>query len=97
MLCYQCQETAKNQGCSVRGVCGKLPDVAALQDLLIWLLKGLSFYAVRAREQGVNTGDADEFVLDGLFATITNVNFDPQRLVQLAQRTTARRPQVHAE
>ena len=83
MFCFQCQETAKNQGCTVRGVCGKTEDVARLQDLLIWLLKGLSFYGVKARELGVSDPEADLFVAQSLFATITNANFDPQRFVKL--------------
>jgi len=83
MFCFQCQETAKNQGCTVRGVCGKTEDVAQFQDLLIWLLKGLSFYGVKARELGVSDPEADLFVAQSLFATITNANFDPQRFVKL--------------
>jgi len=86
MFCFQCQETAKNQGCTVRGVCGKDADVASLQDLLIWLLKGISFYGVRARELGISDPEADLFVAQALFATITNANFDPQRFVALAER-----------
>ena len=53
MFCYQCQEAAKNEGCTVRGVCGKSPEVSHLQDLLIWLLKGISFWGVRGRGLGV--------------------------------------------
>ncbi len=94
MFCYQCQETAKNEGCTVRGVCGKQPDVAALQDLLVWLLKGISYYAVAARKQGIDTTRADRFLLEGLFATITNVNFDPQRFVQWAQQALRLRDQL---
>jgi len=86
MFCFQCQETAKNQGCTVRGVCGKPADVANLQDLLIWLLKGISFYGVRAREVGISDPEADLFVAQALFATITNANFDPERFVALAKR-----------
>jgi len=86
MFCFQCQETAKNQGCTVRGVCGKTADVASLQDLLIWLLKSISFYGVRARELGVSDPEADLFVAQSLFATITNANFDPERFVALAEK-----------
>jgi len=86
MFCFQCQETAKNQGCTVRGVCGKDADVAHLQDLLIWLLKGISFYGVRARELGISDPETDLFVAQSLFATITNANFDPERFVALAER-----------
>jgi len=86
MFCFQCQETAKNQGCTVRGVCGKTEDVANLQDLLVWLLKGISFYGVKARELGVSDPEADLFVAQSLFSTITNVNFDPERFVPLVDK-----------
>jgi hydroxylamine reductase len=86
MFCFQCQETAKNEGCTRRGVCGKVPEVATLQDSLIWLLKGVSFYAIEARKQGIDTAEADPFVLEGLFATITNVNFDQDRFVVWARQ-----------
>jgi len=86
MFCFQCQETAKNQGCTVRGVCGKTADVASLQNLVIWLSKGISFYGVRARELGISDPETDLFVAQALFATITNANFDPERFVALAER-----------
>ena len=76
MFCYQCQETAKGSGCTVRGVCGKTDDVARLQDLLIYLLKGISFYSSKARELGVTSKKVDKFLFDSLFSTITNANFD---------------------
>jgi len=96
MFCFQCQETAKNQGCTVRGVCGKTADVANLQDLLIWLLKGVSFYGVRARELGVADPESDLFVAKALFATITNANFDPERFVALAKKALELRDQLRA-
>ncbi|MEA3309518.1 MAG: hydroxylamine reductase [Chloroflexota bacterium] len=83
MFCYQCQETVGNQGCTVRGVCGKTPEVAHLQDLLIWTLKGISFWGVKGRELGVTHPAADLAVAQGLFATITNVNFDTTRFVEM--------------
>ncbi len=86
MFCYQCQETLKNEGCLLAGACGKSPDVAALQDLLLWSLKGLSFYGVKARQLDVVDPEADLLVAQGLFATITNVNFDPQRIADLVRR-----------
>jgi len=76
MFCYQCQETAKGSGCTVRGVCGKTDDVARLQDLLIYLLKGISFYSSKLRKLGATSEEVDKFLLDSLFSTITNVNFD---------------------
>jgi hydroxylamine reductase len=97
MFCFQCQETSKNQGCTIRGVCGKEPEVAALQDLLIWLLKGLSFYAVRARQKGISDPEADEFAAKALFTTITNANFDPERFVALAKQAVALRDGLKAK
>ena len=82
MFCYQCQETAKGSGCTVQGVCGKKADVANLQDLLIYTLKGISAYTVEARKAGIATAAADKFVMEGLFATITNANFDKEYFVQ---------------
>ncbi|MBF8984386.1 hydroxylamine reductase [Lutibacter sp. B2] len=76
MFCYQCQEAAGGKGCSVRGVCGKTSDVANLQDLLIYVVKGVSYVNQLARGANVNTKKADKFIIDGLFTTITNANFD---------------------
>lgn len=75
MFCFQCQETAKNSGCTVKGVCGKPDDLAILQDLFIYVLKGISIYGEKARELGIRDREADTFVTKGLFATITNVNW----------------------
>ncbi len=91
MFCYQCQEAANNTGCTVRGVCGKSPEVAQLQDLLLWMLKGISFWGVRARPMDVVEPEADLFVAKALFATITNANFDPDRFVALIQEAVERR------
>lgn len=76
MFCYQCQETAKGTGCTIKGVCGKNDDVANLQDLLVHLLKGISIYSVKAREHGIENNEVDKFITDSLFTTITNANFD---------------------
>ncbi|MGE0090189.1 MAG: hydroxylamine reductase [Bacteroidales bacterium] len=79
MFCYQCQETAKGVGCTIQGVCGKKDDVANMQDLLLFVLKGISFYTKTARENGVTYDKKiDKFIFDGLFATITNANFSKQ-------------------
>jgi len=91
MFCFQCQEAARNRACETRGVCGKTPQVSNLQDLLIWLLKGLAFYGVKARELGLSDPQVDLFVAEALFATITNVNFDAERFVHLAKRAVALR------
>ncbi|MFP4346312.1 MAG: hydroxylamine reductase [Anaerolineales bacterium] len=91
MFCYQCQETARNVGCTVRGVCGKSPEVANLQDLLIWLLKGISYWGEKARAHEVPSPETDRFVAQALFATITNVNFDVARFVVLVEEAIERR------
>ncbi len=82
MFCYQCQETAKNTGCTIAGVCGKKEDVANMQDLLIFVLKGISIYSTKARELKIENEKANKFVFDGLFMTITNANFDKGRFIE---------------
>jgi hydroxylamine reductase len=86
MFCYQCEQTAKGTGCTIQGVCGKAPDVSALQDLLVYALKGLALYAQEGRKLGVRDKEADAFTSDGLFAVITNANFDPQRFNSLIRQ-----------
>jgi len=86
MFCYQCEQTAKGTGCTVKGVCGKDPETAALQDLLVHSAKGLSMYAHRARQLGVSDSEINVFTLEALFTTVTNVNFDPARLKELIDR-----------
>jgi hydroxylamine reductase len=76
MFCFQCQETAKNSGCTVKGVCGKSEEISHLQDLLIFVLKGISVYGVMLKDLGAPDRTNDEFIAGGLFATITNVNWD---------------------
>jgi hydroxylamine reductase len=76
MFCFQCQETAKGTGCTIKGVCGKSDDVAQLQDVLIYVCKGISLYSVPAREKGIDRRDINQFIADALFTTITNANFD---------------------
>jgi hydroxylamine reductase len=79
MFCYQCEQTAKGEGCTKIGVCGKPHDVASLQDLLIHALKGLAQVAVEGRKVGVNDHDVNVFTAQAAFSTLTNVNFDPAR------------------
>ncbi|MEL7626578.1 MAG: hydroxylamine reductase [Anaerolineaceae bacterium] len=87
MFCYQCQETMRNSGCNTpKGMCGKTADVANLQDLLIYLLKGISFWGTRGRGMGVQDDETDLFVAQALFATITNANFDAERFVELIKK-----------
>ncbi|MDR3543114.1 MAG: hydroxylamine reductase [Desulfosporosinus sp.] len=85
MFCYQCQETAKGTGCTIKGVCGKTENVAHLQDLLIYTLKGISVYTVQARELGIVRPAIDKFIMESLFSTITNANFDKNRFVERIQ------------
>lgn len=82
MFCFQCQETAKCTGCTVVGVCGKKPEVANMQDLLVYVIKGISLFGTRARELGIENEKVNKFVVDGLFMTITNANFDYNRFVE---------------
>lgn len=78
MFCFQCEQTAHGTGCTIQGVCGKTADVANMQDLLIYQLKGISNYAVKLMEKGEEIHEEiDAFVEDSLFMTLTNVNFDP--------------------
>ena len=83
MFCYQCEQTAKGEGCTKAGVCGKGADVAALQDVLVYALQGLSVVAVDARKAGIVDHEADVFTVKALFSTLTNVDFDPARFVDL--------------
>ncbi len=79
MWCFQCEQTAKGVACTARGACGKDAETGALQDLLIYAVKDIARYARRAAELGARDRDVDVFVVKALFATLTNVNFDPQR------------------
>ena len=83
MFCYQCAQTARGEGCTVRGVCGKLPTVARLQDNLIYAMKGISAYNYCANVLGARDTDVDEFLTNGLYSTLTNVNFDQEDLINL--------------
>ncbi|MDP2839932.1 MAG: hydroxylamine reductase, partial [Syntrophales bacterium] len=91
MFCYQCEQTARGEGCGKSGVCGKQPDVAALQDLLLYALTGMAQAAVAAQRVGIRDRAADLFVCEALFTTVTNVDFDPERLAPLIRRAAALR------
>src|SRR5471030_63430 len=80
MFCRQCEQAAKETGCEVMGVCGKNPEVAALLDLMLFGLKGLAIYAEKARTLDTRYEVADMFLIEGLFTTVTNVDFDPVQL-----------------
>jgi hydroxylamine reductase len=86
MFCYQCEQTAKGQGCDKMGVCGKQPDVAALQDLLTHAMKGLALFAVEGRKVGVNDRAVNVFTCEAMFSTLTNVNFDPADIAAFVRR-----------
>lgn len=81
MFCYQCEQTAKGEGCTKIGVCGKQPDVSDLQDLTAYAMRGLAMVAQKARETGNRLSEADEYIPRILFSTLTNVNFDPDYFV----------------
>lgn len=86
MFCYQCEQTAKGTGCTIGGICGKNPETADLQDLLIHAVKGIGWHADRAARKGIRDGEVNECVVQGLFTTITNVDFDPDRLEKLIRK-----------
>jgi hydroxylamine reductase len=96
MFCYQCEQTSKGEGCQTLGVCGKDETTATLQDLLILATKGISMYAYRARQQGASDPEIDSFTIRAIFATLTNVNFDPERLVELIHQAIATRDAARA-
>ncbi len=94
MFCNQCEQTAKGEGCTKIGVCGKEPEVAALQDLLVYGLIGLSQCAVEGRKVGVSERDINVFTAQAAFSTLTNVDFDPDRFVALINEAVEKREQL---
>nr|WP_217671927.1 hydroxylamine reductase [Marinitoga sp. 1138] len=86
MFCYQCEEAARGVGCTAMGVCGKTPEVANLQDMLLWVTKGLSYWGLKAKEYGIKDDEANLFVAEALFITITNVNFSVERMVEFIEK-----------
>jgi hydroxylamine reductase len=97
MFCYQCQEAAKGIGCQIKGVCGKSDDVANLQDLLLFVMKGISYYTLHLRKNGYTNKEPDVFVMKGLFATITNANFDKPVFIEKIRQALAMRDQLRAQ
>ena len=88
MFCYQCQETAGNKGCTQVGVCGKKPEVAAMQDLLVYVDKGISAVTTRLREQGETIDkETNHLITLNLFITITNANFDEEAIIKRIELT----------
>jgi len=94
MFCFQCQETAKNKGCTVKGVCGKPEETANLQDLLIYVLKGIAVYGEKTKELGIHDKETGLFVAQGLFTTITNANWDNERFIAMIKEALKRREEL---
>jgi hydroxylamine reductase len=97
MFCYQCEQTAKGEGCTKIGVCGKEPEVATIQDLMVYALRGLAIYAVEGRNVGVVDQELNRFTAKALFSTLTNVDFDPERFVDLINRCVVFRDALKAK
>lgn len=96
MFCFQCQETAKNTGCTIKGVCGKPEETANLQDLLIFVLRGISVYGEKLKQLEMPDRSNDDFVAQCLFATITNANWDDARFTAMVTDGLQRRDQIRA-
>jgi len=94
MFCYQCEQTAKGTGCTVAGVCGKTADVANIQDLLVYMLRGLSQLSIESAKAGIRDEKIDVFTCEALFATLTNVNFDPESLAEYVRKTAQYQDQI---
>ncbi len=97
MFCNQCEQTIQGSGCTQKGVCGKNHETASLQDLLTFVVRGLSQVAVDGRKAGVNDADVNRFFLKAIFSTLTNVNFDPDRLQCLINETVEKRESLRSE
>ena len=91
MFCNQCEETVKGTGCTIKGVCGKEDEIAAYQDVLVYLCKGISVRNLAAMEKGKGNPDVGLFIADALFATLTNVNFDKARFTEFINRAVMMR------
>lgn len=97
MFCYQCEQTFQGKGCTVAGVCGKSPEVAALQDLLVYMLRGLSQVAVDARKVNIDDESIGIFTCEALFATLTNVNFDPDDIIRYIRKAEEARDDLKSK
>ncbi len=96
MFCYQCEETVKGTGCTIKGVCGKEDEIAAYQDVLIHICKGIAIRNLAAMKKGNDNPDAGLFIAEALFATLTNVNFDKARFTEMINRAVAIRDALPA-
>ena len=97
MFCYQCEQTSKGTGCTEFAVCGKDESTAVLQDLLVHAAKGVAQYAHRARNLGATDRAVDHFILEALFITVTNVNFDDAAIERVIRRADYGMGNAHAE
>jgi len=97
MFCFQCQETAKGTGCTIKGVCGKSDEVAQLQDVLIYVCKGISIYSTVAREKGLEKKEINLYIADAMFTTITNANFDKFAIAEKIKKGLELRDALAAE
>lgn len=97
MFCYQCEQTAKGEGCTKIGVCGKQPEVSDLQDLLVFALQGLAQVAVEGRKVGVDSKEAGVFTCRALFSTLTNVNFDENFFIDAISKAVALREDLKSK
>ena len=97
MFCFQCEQTAKGEGCTKIGVCGKQPETADLQDLLMYTVKGLSQVAVAAKKAGISDPEVNKYTCEAIFSTLTNVDFDPDRFVTLIKQGVQYRDQLKAK
>ena len=98
MFCFQCQEALNNSGCTVRGVCGKKEETAGLQDVLVYVCKGMSLLSRQLQKSAGRRSDEEgRFVVRALFATITNANFDNARFSELIREALAHNRRLRAE
>ncbi|HMK66638.1 MAG TPA: hydroxylamine reductase [Thermodesulfobacteriota bacterium] len=97
MFCYQCEQTAKGEGCTKIGVCGKQPEVSALQDLVVYALRGLGQVAVEGRKVGISDPTVNAFTSEALFSTLTNVDFDPDRFPPILEKLVSLREQLKSK
>jgi hydroxylamine reductase len=97
MFCFQCQETAGCSACTVRGVCGKSPELAGLQDLLVYVTKGLCMVTVKASEVGITKEFINKYIVESLFTTITNANFDNEVFIERVKETIKLRDELKNE
>ncbi|MGL5068788.1 MAG: hydroxylamine reductase [Sarcina sp.] len=97
MFCFQCQETAGCTGCTIKGVCGKSPELAGLQDLLVYVTKGLCAVTVKAKEVGITNEFINKYIVESLFTTITNANFDNAVFIERVKETIKLRDELKAE